>query len=678
MKKLFIQFIIITLTISSNVAAQVTIGSSSPPASGALLDLKENDDPTGGATARKGLALPRVELQNTNALTMGNNIIPDGPTKSGTSTVWKDHTGLVVFNIGENPPFCKGLYVWNSEKWNRIMSEPCISMDISPSDPLYFLSGQNGSSIVAKTLQATWYRPSATVSLTSVAKAPYSAVDLTAANAIDPQVSTWTTPPQAFSIIPAAMSQSEVDANPFLTKESELTFTASENGKAISYVLAVNQTNKAITINSSMKPLIIENPIATSGQNTLQSNAKWKLTNIEPNDATNVFSNIQLDGNPLTVGGIIDWEQSNNVGQGVPNNLTYTISAGSLKARYNTLTFSDAESPKRFSDITLSIYQCNDPYAPTPKMNEWANAAGFPNVPTVRVSLADDEAKGIDTPNPTTGIAWHRDQDGNIFLSASFDTTSPTSDSQRWMITNLSAKTYASNVSHTQGLSPTGPSANGAQSYTQPYWCYAGGDFGGTSSTVYNNNPRIGLLYTWNAATAGRGGASGTETINDAATPPTVGNRIQGICPNGWHLPSDYEWTVLENLIAYRTSLYSELPDISPDNPNLIPQTTSGAGIRGGVLGNAMKEWCEPYSAPAYKGVSNPIFSTTRPGFNGLLGGYGYRGNVILYSQLSAFWTASGQEDKSAWSRGFYNNSSGVEKRANERIDLFSVRCKKD
>jgi len=51
-------------------------------------------------------------------------------------------------------------------------------------------------------------------------------------------------------------------------------------------------------------------------------------------------------------------------------------------------------------------------------------------------------------------------------------------------------------------------------------------------SMVYNNNDSnvavYGRLYTWN------------EAMNDS-----VNEGVQGICPDGWHLPSDAEWTKL-------------------------------------------------------------------------------------------------------------------------------------
>ena len=43
----------------------------------------------------------------------------------------------------------------------------------------------------------------------------------------------------------------------------------------------------------------------------------------------------------------------------------------------------------------------------------------------------------------------------------------------------------------------------------------------------------FGRFYTWEDATGGNAGGSGTD--------------IRGICPEGWHIPSDEEWTALAN-----------------------------------------------------------------------------------------------------------------------------------
>jgi uncharacterized protein (TIGR02145 family) len=65
-------------------------------------------------------------------------------------------------------------------------------------------------------------------------------------------------------------------------------------------------------------------------------------------------------------------------------------------------------------------------------------------------------------------------------------------------------------------------------------------------------HPEYGLLYTWAAANIGT-----DPTESGDAFSGTVSTR-QGICPIGWHLPSDYEWNQLEIEIATNQGNYSD------------------------------------------------------------------------------------------------------------------------
>ena len=78
---------------------------------------------------------------------------------------------------------------------------------------------------------------------------------------------------------------------------------------------------------------------------------------------------------------------------------------------------------------------------------------------------------------------------------------------------------------------------------------------------------REGLLYTWGAATNGKAvvGDYGPDVTTDEGG-LNEGEQIQGICPPGWHLPSDKEWTDLENGIIFKLPLFSNESGIT-DNP---------------------------------------------------------------------------------------------------------------
>lgn len=105
----------LSLIFSTTLVAQVTIGSTNQPVSGALLDLH-------GAGASKGLGLPRVVLTNLEQLYMGDNKIENDDFDG---TQHSKHIGLVVYNVGDNPScplVLPGVYVWNGNRWESLQS----------------------------------------------------------------------------------------------------------------------------------------------------------------------------------------------------------------------------------------------------------------------------------------------------------------------------------------------------------------------------------------------------------------------------------------------------------------------------------------------------------------------------------------------------------------------------
>lgn len=95
-----------------SLRAQVTIGSGEEPAKAALLDIKEQNSASGGATATSGgVLLPRVNLVS---LTTLEPFISGG----GSATEKTTHKGLVVYNLTDNSTFKPGLYYWDGAQWN--------------------------------------------------------------------------------------------------------------------------------------------------------------------------------------------------------------------------------------------------------------------------------------------------------------------------------------------------------------------------------------------------------------------------------------------------------------------------------------------------------------------------------------------------------------------------------
>ena len=60
----------------------------------------------------------------------------------------------------------------------------------------------------------------------------------------------------------------------------------------------------------------------------------------------------------------------------------------------------------------------------------------------------------------------------------------------------------------------------------------------GTISTIILKKATYGLLYNWKAVTRNSSSSSSNPS------------NVQGICPTGWHVPSDAEWTQLTNYVS--------------------------------------------------------------------------------------------------------------------------------
>lgn len=169
-------------------------------------------------------------------------------------------------------------------------------------------------------------------------------------------------------------------------------------------------------------------------------------------------------------------------------------------------------------------------------------------------------------------------------------------------------------------------------------------------STCYKNDSTkckvAGRLYNWLAAID-------SVTLNDAGTDFVCGNgkkcdlstKKQGICPKGWHLPSQEEWTVLINEVGGVTGKLS--------------------------AGSALKSKEGWYSCNVNTCGSN------RFGFSALPAGESYARTSSGEGIETSFWSVSETEDHYAYrvniTRGNYADLNGCSKQF-----MFSIRCVKN
>lgn len=139
---------------------------------------------------------------------------------------------------------------------------------------------------------------------------------------------------------------------------------------------------------------------------------------------------------------------------------------------------------------------------------------------TNSVGTAYGAKESFSIPINPDGDAWScpdtpllMDVDGNRYNTVKIG-------QQCWMRENLRTKSYADG---TPILVGDGPST------TIGYWYYPMND------TAYEAN--YGLLYNWPAVMHGASGSNANPS------------GVQGICPDGWHVPSDAECTQLLNYV---------------------------------------------------------------------------------------------------------------------------------
>jgi uncharacterized protein (TIGR02145 family) len=194
------------------------------------------------------------------------------------------------------------------------------------------------------------------------------------------------------------------------------------------------------------------------------------------------------------------------------------------------------------------------------------------------------------------------DEDGNTYNVISIGI-------QVWMAENLKTTKYKDGTSIPNVIDNT--TWNGLS--TDAY-CWYNNDDASFKATY-------GALYNWFA-------------VNTAK-----------LCPTGWHVPSDAEWTTLTTYLG-------------------------GESVAGGKLKETgIAHWQSPNTG-----------ATDEIGFTALPGGYrGFNGTSVSIGGGGSWWSSSVYSTQDAWHRGLNYSSSNVSRsNGGDKRDGFSVRCLKD
>lgn len=169
-------------------------------------------------------------------------------------------------------------------------------------------------------------------------------------------------------------------------------------------------------------------------------------------------------------------------------------------------------------------------------------------------------------------------------------------------------------------------------------------------TTKFNDGAAIPLVKD-NAAWLGLNAPAYCWYDNDSTNKNTYGALYNGyavntgkLCPTGWHVSSDAEWS---ELITY----------------------LGGENIAGGKLKEkGTRHWSS----------TNPG-ATNESGFTALPGGSRYsNGFYFTMKNLGYWWTSIEGKTLNGWYRSIYNRNSVVSRNYYDLTNGFSVRCVKD
>lgn len=181
-----------------------------------------------------------------------------------------------------------------------------------------------------------------------------------------------------------------------------------------------------------------------------------------------------------------------------------------------------------------------------------------------------------------------------------------------------------------------------------------------------------GLLYTYSAATLGSKDSSSSYEANISI------DNIQGVCPDGWHIPSDLEWNQLEKEIYNNPSKYSYYPETPSFNPSTWDNTwETTINFRGSSSDEGhsyvMLSSCKLLEQET-KGQS---FLILDGGLNFIPSGYILSGDINGYGENSSYWTASTYDINFGFSRGVVIDNQQVNRGVPRRFYQLAIRCKR-
>lgn len=253
---------------------------------------------------------------------------------------------------------------------------------------------------------------------------------------------------------------------------------------------------------------------------------------------------------------------------------------------------------------------------------------------TLRITNEDGRDSTVKSSYIIVDLASLIDYDGNVYKVIRIG-------EQVWMAENLRVTHYSDGM---EIIYTENPAEWHSSKRRQKSFCF------------YDNNPHnwnvYGCLYNW------------TAVMNDQESSNKNPSMVQGVCPDGWHVPSDNEWKELELYLGIDST------DLNLTYDNILSRGTN----QGSMLAGQLELW-EPDAM-----TNDPGFGSTE--FAALPGGMNYEGGFSGLGLWASFYTSTldPEDDKNfkVMDRGVLHYYPNLSRFSHYLSAGKSVRCVRD
>ena len=317
-----------------------------------------------------------------------------------------------------------------------------------------------------------------------------------------------------------------------------------------------------------------------------------------------------------------------------PMSSSSVVSSSSEKSSSSVNSSSSIESSSS-SSVTLSEVEGSSSSSVIPGSDPESSSSegvGDASSSSVIPSSSSEELAGSSSSDELSSSSrslFEMTKDEFLNPKISYGTMTDTRDNKTYKTVKIGTQVWmAENLNYADSTKT--PSLKGKS------WCY---------DNKAENCDVTGRLYTWAAA------IDSVALANDADNPQTCGygktctlpTVVQGVCPEGWHLPSYDEWETLS--------------------------TAVGGAMKAGTALKSQTGWYSQTGDAADRDAYG--FSALPAGHRDLNGNIG---NAGIYAD---FWSASQYENDSGSAYNMYLRYGGGDARMNDfnKKYAFSVRC---